>query len=44
MKHSLDKGLAGGSHSESCGQWLNVQVEAGDEWHSSGINVETNVI
>ena len=36
MDHSLDKELAGWSHSESCGQQLNIQVEAGDEWHSQG--------
>ena len=42
--HSLDKELAGWLYSESCGQWLSVQVEAGDEWHSSGIGVGTSAI
>ncbi|GAB0209942.1 cAMP-dependent protein kinase inhibitor alpha [Grus japonensis] len=37
MDHSVDKELAGWSHSKSCGQRLNVQVENSDEWHSSGV-------
>ncbi|GAB0194663.1 cAMP-dependent protein kinase inhibitor alpha [Grus japonensis] len=36
MNHSVDKELAGWLHSKSCGQRLNVQVENGDEWRSSG--------
>jgi len=27
MDHLMDKELAGWSHSKSCSQWLNVQVE-----------------
>jgi len=29
--------MAGWLHSESCGQWLSVQVETEDEWCSSGV-------
>jgi len=29
----MDKELAGWSHSESCGQWLSVQVETGSIPH-----------
>jgi len=32
MDQSVDKELAGWVHSNSCGQWLNVQVETSDEW------------
>ncbi|GAB0178428.1 mitochondrial enolase superfamily member 1 [Grus japonensis] len=42
MDHSVDKELAGWSHSKSCGQQLNVQVENGDEWRSSGRNPKHN--
>ena len=31
-----DKELAGQSHSKSCSQWLDVQVESAGEWRSSG--------
>ena len=34
----LDEELAGWSHSDNCGQWLNIQVETDDEWHSLGIS------
>lgn len=34
----MDKELAGWSHSDSCGQGLNVQVETGDEWCSPGVS------
>jgi len=34
MDHSLNKELAGWSQSESCGQWLSVQAQTGDKWHS----------
>ena len=44
MDHSLDKELAGWLHSESCGHWLNVQVETGEERCSSGISAGTSVI
>jgi len=44
MDRSLDKESAGWLHSESGGQWLNVQVEIGDEWCSLGIGVGTSVI
>ncbi|GAB0176117.1 cAMP-dependent protein kinase inhibitor alpha [Grus japonensis] len=36
MDHAVDKELAGWSHSKSCGQQLDVQVEISDEWLSSG--------
>jgi len=38
MDHLVDKELVGWSHSKSCGQWLNVQVETRDEWHFSGVS------
>jgi len=44
MEYSLDKELAGWSHSESCGQWLNVQMETGDSWCSSETGAGTSVI
>ena len=44
MDHSLDKELAGWLHSESCGQWLNVQAEPSDKWHSSQIGAGTGII
>ncbi|GAB0185474.1 hypothetical protein GRJ2_001012700 [Grus japonensis] len=44
MDHSVDKELAGWLHSKSCGQWLNVQVENGDEWHSSGVGTGTGTV
>lgn len=31
MNHSLNEELIVRSHSRSCGQWLNVQVEGSDE-------------
>jgi len=44
MDHSEDKEWAGWSHSKSCGQWLNVQVEISDEWHSSGVGIGTGAV
>ncbi|GAB0199702.1 serine/threonine-protein kinase SIK2 [Grus japonensis] len=38
MDHLVDEELAGWSHSKSCGQQLDVQVETSDEWRSSGVN------
>jgi len=38
MNHSVDKELAGWSHSECCSQWLDVQVETCDKWCSSGVS------
>jgi len=38
----LDK--AGWLHLESCDQWLSVQVETSDKWHSSGISAGTGAI
>ena len=32
MDSSVDKELAGRSHAESSGQWLNVQMEISGEW------------
>ncbi|GAB0208658.1 cAMP-dependent protein kinase inhibitor alpha [Grus japonensis] len=40
----VDKELAGRSHSKSCGQRLNVQVENGDEWCSSGVGTGTRTL
>ena len=37
MDHSLDKELARCTHSKSCSQWLDVQVETSDEWCASGV-------
>ena len=39
MDHSVNKELAGWLHSKCRGQWLNVQVETSDEWHSSGVGI-----
>lgn len=36
MNHLLDEELIGTSHSKSCGQWLNVQVESSDKWCLQG--------
>ncbi|GAB0179363.1 mitochondrial enolase superfamily member 1 [Grus japonensis] len=33
-----------GRTQKSCGQWLNVQVETSDEWHSSGIGTGTGTV
>ncbi|GAB0208016.1 cAMP-dependent protein kinase inhibitor alpha [Grus japonensis] len=44
MDHSVDKELAGWSHSKSCGQRLHVQVENSDEWHSSGVGTGTRAL
>ena len=33
---SVDKELAGWSHSKSCSQWLDVQVASSDKWHPQG--------
>ncbi|GAB0190132.1 mitochondrial enolase superfamily member 1 [Grus japonensis] len=44
MDHLVDKELAGWSHSKSCGQQLNVQVENGNEWCSSGISTGTGTV
>lgn len=41
---TLDKELAGWSHSKSYGQRLDVQVETSDEWHSSGVGVGVGAI
>jgi len=41
MDHSMDKELAGWSHSKSCSQWLDVQVETSDKWRSSAVGTET---
>ena len=37
VSHSVDKELAWRLHPESGGQWLHVQVEAGDEGCPSGV-------
>jgi len=44
LDHSLDKELAGWSHSESCGQQLYVQVDISEGWHSSGMGAGTSAI
>jgi len=38
MDHSVHQEMAGRSHSESCGQWLNGQAETSDKWCSSGVS------
>ncbi|GAB0186681.1 triadin [Grus japonensis] len=40
----MEKELAGWSHSKSYGQRLNVQVENGDEWCSSGVSTGTGTV
>ncbi|GAB0188303.1 mitochondrial enolase superfamily member 1 [Grus japonensis] len=42
--HTVDKELAGWSHSKNCGQQLNVQVENGDKWCSSGVGTGTSTV
>jgi len=44
VDHSVDKELAWRSHPESGGQFLYVQVEAGDEWHPSGVCYGTGTV
>ncbi|GAB0186645.1 mitochondrial enolase superfamily member 1 [Grus japonensis] len=44
MDHLVDKELAGWSHSKSCDQQLNVQVENSDEWCSSGVGTGTGTV
>jgi len=39
MDHSVDKELAGWSHSKSCSQCLDVQIETTDKWCSSGASM-----
>jgi len=43
MDHSVDKELAGWSHSKSWGQQLDVQVETSGEWCSSGVSIGTTL-
>jgi len=42
MDHSVDKELSGCSHSKSCSQLLNVEVEINDESCSSGVSTGTS--
>jgi len=44
MDYTVNKELAGWSHSKSCSQWLNVQVETSDEWCSSGVSTGTGAV
>ena len=44
MDHLVDKELAGWSHSKSCGQRLNVQVETSDTVVSSGVSTGTSTV
>jgi len=44
VDYSLDEESAGRLHSESCGQWLCVQIKTGDGWCSSGIGAGTGTI
>ncbi|GAB0186082.1 hypothetical protein GRJ2_001073500 [Grus japonensis] len=44
MDHAVDKELAGWSPSKSCDQQLNVQVENGDKWRSSGVGTGTSTV
>ena len=44
MDHSVVKELAEQSHSKSCGQQLDVQVETTDEWRSSGVGIGASTL
>jgi len=44
MEHSVGKEAAGWSHTKICGQRLDVQVEASDEMHSSGVGTGTRAV
>jgi len=44
MDHSLDKELAGWSHSKSCSQWLDIQVETSDEWCALGVGTGASAV
>lgn len=36
--------MKGWSHSKSCSQCLDVQVEISDEWHSSVVSINTGAV
>lgn len=40
----MDKKLVGWPHPEGGGQWLDVQMEVGDEWCPSGIQTGTSAV
>jgi len=42
MLSCLSLWLGGGT--QSCGQWLDVQVETGDEWCFSGISIRISTV
>jgi len=44
MDHSLHKELAQWTHSKSCSQWLDVQVETSDEWCASGVGTGASAV
>jgi len=44
MDDSVDKELAEWSHSKSCSQRLNVQVQTSDSWRSSGVGTGTSAV
>ena len=44
MDNSVDKEFAGQSHSKTCSQWLNVEVETSDKGHSLGISTGTSAV
>ena len=44
MDHLVDKELAVWLQTKSCGQWLNVQLETSDEWHSLGVGIGTSTV
>ena len=44
MNHLVGKERARWLHSNSCGQWLNVQVEPSDEWHPSAVSIGTGAV
>jgi len=44
MEHSVDKELAGWSHSRSCSQWLDDQVEASDKWCFTGVGTGNGAV
>jgi len=41
MDNSVENELAAWLHSKNCGQWLDIQVETSDEWHSSRFGIGT---
>ena len=40
----MDEKLAVWSHSKGCGQQIDAQVEASDEWFSSSVGIGTSAV